>query len=143
MAASWGLTVSGVLQLVLTSAAAHRAGIFERFAGPPMKKHIKRFLVTLVPAVIGSAGTQIALFADTIIGSMLPTGGVSSIYYADRIYQLPLGVIGIAAGTVLLLHGEPTWCYLYRKMIPPFLAAGYRVVAPDFIGFGRSDKPED
>src|ERR1700724_4339970 len=67
-----------------------------------MTKHIKRFFVTLVPAVIGSAGTQIALFADTIIGSLLPTGGVSSIYYADRIYQLPLGVIGIAAGTVLL-----------------------------------------
>jgi haloalkane dehalogenase len=43
--------------------------------------------------------------------------------------------------TLLCLHGEPTWCYLYRKMIPPFLAAGYRVVAPDFIGFGRSDKP--
>ena len=58
--------------------------------------------MTLGPAVIGSAGVQIALFADTIIGSMLPTGGVSSIYYADRIYQLPLGVIGIAAGTVLL-----------------------------------------
>jgi putative peptidoglycan lipid II flippase len=102
LAASWGLTVSGVLQLVLTSMAAHRAGIFERFARPAMTKHIKRFLVTLGPAVIGSAGTQIALFADTIIGSMLPTGGVSSIYYADRIYQLPLGVIGIAAGTVLL-----------------------------------------
>ncbi len=45
--------------------------------------------------------------------------------------------------TLLCLHGEPTWSYLYRKMIPPFLAAGYRVVAPDFIGFGRSDKPED
>jgi putative peptidoglycan lipid II flippase len=102
LAASWGLTVSGVLQLALTSAAAHRAGIFERFARPAMTKHIKHFLVTLVPAVIGSAGLQIALFADTIIGSMLPTGGVSSIYYADRIYQLPLGVIGIAAGTVLL-----------------------------------------
>jgi len=45
---------------------------------------------------------QIALFADTIISSLLPTGGPSSIYYADRIYQLPVGVIGIAAGTVLL-----------------------------------------
>ena len=42
---------------------------------------------------------------------------------------------------LLLLHGEPTWSFLYRKMIPPFLAAGYRVVAPDLIGFGRSDKP--
>ena len=43
--------------------------------------------------------------------------------------------------TLLLLHGEPSWCYLYRKMIPKLVAAGYRVVAPDLIGFGRSDKP--
>jgi len=45
------------------------------------------------------------------------------------------------APVLLALHGEPTWSYLYRRMIPPFLAAGWRVVAPDFIGFGRSDKP--
>jgi pimeloyl-ACP methyl ester carboxylesterase len=43
----------------------------------------------------------------------------------------------------LCLHGEPTWAYLYRKMIPVFLAAGARVVAPDFFGFGRSDKPAE
>jgi len=43
--------------------------------------------------------------------------------------------------TVVLLHGEPTWSYLYRKVIPPLVAAGHRVVAPDLIGFGRSDKP--
>ena len=42
---------------------------------------------------------------------------------------------------VLLLHGEPSWSYLYRKMIPPLAAAGLRVIAPDLIGFGRSDKP--
>jgi pimeloyl-ACP methyl ester carboxylesterase len=41
----------------------------------------------------------------------------------------------------LCLHGEPTWSYLYRRMIPPFVASGARVVAPDFLGFGRSDKP--
>ena len=46
-----------------------------------------------------------------------------------------------AAQTFLCLHGQPTWSFLYRKMIPPFLAAGARVVAPDFFGFGRSDKP--
>ncbi|WP_116367517.1 haloalkane dehalogenase [Parahaliea mediterranea] len=45
------------------------------------------------------------------------------------------------APVVLLLHGEPSWCYLYRRMIPLFVAAGYRAVAPDLIGFGRSDKP--
>jgi len=43
----------------------------------------------------------------------------------------------------LCLHGEPAWSYLYRKMIPVFVRAGHRVVAPDFIGFGRSDKPTD
>ncbi|MEO0983811.1 MAG: haloalkane dehalogenase [Pseudomonadota bacterium] len=42
---------------------------------------------------------------------------------------------------VLCLHGQPSWSYLYRKMIPPLTAAGYRVLAPDLIGFGRSDKP--
>ncbi len=45
------------------------------------------------------------------------------------------------ADPVLLMHGEPSWCYLYRKMIAPIVAAGYRAVAPDLVGFGRSDKP--
>ena len=47
------------------------------------------------------------------------------------------------AAIVLLLHGEPTWSFLYRKMIPIFVKAGYRVIAPDLIGFGKSDKPAD
>jgi haloalkane dehalogenase len=46
-----------------------------------------------------------------------------------------------AAAAVLLMHGEPTWSYLYRRMIPFLLAAGHRCVAPDLVGFGRSDKP--
>lgn len=48
-----------------------------------------------------------------------------------------------AAQTFLCLHGQPTWSFLYRKMIPVFADAGARVVAPDLIGFGRSDKPAD
>ncbi|MCP5114681.1 MAG: alpha/beta fold hydrolase [bacterium] len=44
---------------------------------------------------------------------------------------------------ILLLHGEPTWSYLYRRMIPPLVEAGYRAIAPDFIGFGKSDKVTD
>jgi putative peptidoglycan lipid II flippase len=146
LAASWGLTISGVLQLLLTSAAAYHAGIFEHFARPAMTKHIKHFLVTLGPAVIGSAGSQIALFADTIISSFLPTGGVSSIYYADRIYQLPLGVIGIAAGTVLLpemsrrfsagdhggaLHAQNRTMALSLALTAPFFIAF--IMIPDAI----------
>jgi haloalkane dehalogenase len=45
------------------------------------------------------------------------------------------------ADPILLMHGEPSWSYLYRNMIPPLVAAGHRVIAPDLIGFGRSDKP--
>ena len=47
------------------------------------------------------------------------------------------------AAPILLLHGEPSWSYLYRKMIPVFVEAGHRVLAPDWFGFGRSDKPVD
>ncbi|MCB9081513.1 MAG: haloalkane dehalogenase [Lewinellaceae bacterium] len=66
-------------------------------------------------------------------------------HYADiqgfRIHYLDEG--DPQGQVVLLLHGEPSWCYLYRKMIPPLVAAGYRVVAPDLLGFGKSDKPAD
>lgn len=47
------------------------------------------------------------------------------------------------AAPVVMLHGEPSWSFLYRKMVPPVAAAGHRVVAPDLVGFGRSDKPTD
>ncbi len=50
---------------------------------------------------------------------------------------------GATKGTFLLLHGEPTWAYLYRDWIDPLVAAGYRVVVPDHLGFGRSDKPTE
>jgi haloalkane dehalogenase len=64
-----------------------------------------------------------------------PALGALRVHYVDE---------GPAHGPVVLcLHGEPTWSYLYRKMIPLFAAAGFRVLAPDLIGFGRSDKPSE
>lgn len=64
-------------------------------------------------------------------------------HYVDvdglRLHYLDEGPRG--AAPIVLLHGEPSWCYLYRHMIPPLVAGGYRVLAPDLIGFGRSDKP--
>lgn len=61
-----------------------------------------------------------------------------------RMHYLDEPAQGKASGlTFLCLHGQPTWSFLYRRMIPIFTAAGHRVVAPDFFGFGRSDKPTD
>lgn len=101
-AAAWGILVAGVLELALVWVSAQRLKISPRLEKPRFDATMRRFFKTLGPAIIGSAGVQLAMFADTIIASFLPTGAVASLYYADRIYQLPLGVIGIAAGTVLL-----------------------------------------
>ena len=101
-AASWGVVVSGAAQLALVAAAARRRRLLETLAWPRLSADVRQFFRALFPAIIGSAGGQIAIFADTIIASALPTGGLSSIYYAERLYQLPIGLIGVAAGTVLL-----------------------------------------
>lgn len=66
----------------------------------------------------------------------IPTGDGSATL---RVHYLDEGPED--APPILLMHGEPSWCYLYRHMIPPLVAAGHRVVAPDLVGFGRSDKP--
>lgn len=101
-AAAWGVTAAGVMEVLLLVASTKRAGCLPRFRLPVIDLTIKGFFRALGPAVIGSGGIQIALFIDTILSSLMVTGSVSAIYYADRIYQLPIGIIGIAAGTVLL-----------------------------------------
>lgn len=101
-AAAWGVLISGVLQLFVVGLDAERHGIGLRFARPRLDPGTRQFLRALGPAIIGSAGVQIALFADTIIATFLPIGALSALYYADRINQLPIGVVGIAVGTVLL-----------------------------------------
>src|SRR5882724_1149082 len=101
-AAAWGVLVSGLLQYFLLAGDAARSGILPRFAAPRLDEDVRAFFRALGPATLGSMGTQVALFADTIIATFLPAGALSALYYADRLNQLPIGVIGIAIGTVLL-----------------------------------------
>jgi putative peptidoglycan lipid II flippase len=91
-----------VLQAVLVGGDTWRAGVLTSLRSLHLNDDVRRFFKALLPATVGSAGTQLALFADTIIASLLATGAISALYYADRIDQLPIGVIGIAVGTVLL-----------------------------------------
>ena len=101
-AAAWGVLIAGILEVLLVAADATRQGALPKLRRPRLDHEVKVFLKRFAPATVGSAETQIALFADTIIASFLATGALSALYYADRINQLPIGVIGIAAGTVLL-----------------------------------------
>ena len=101
-AAAWGVLISGVLQAALVGGDTLHAGVMTFVPPLRLDDDVRRFFKALVPATIGSAGTQLALFADTIIASFLTAGAISALYYADRIDQLPIGVIGIAVGTVLV-----------------------------------------
>jgi putative peptidoglycan lipid II flippase len=97
-----GITVSGVLQLLMLAVAAHRAGLDLTPRAPRLSPAIRALLRRMGPALLGAGVTQINLFVDTIIASLLPAGTVSVLYYADRVAQLPLGTIGVAVGTALL-----------------------------------------
>src|SRR6201991_4507282 len=101
-AAAWGVLISGFLQFFLLAGDLGRHGGLPRFAPLKLDEDVRAFFRALGPATIGSMGTQVALFADTIIATFLPAGALSALYYADRLNQLPIGVIGIAIGTVLL-----------------------------------------
>src|SRR5258705_13522613 len=101
-AAAWGVLLAGILEFLLLAGDAAKTGILPKFAFVKLDEDVRAFFRALGPATIGSMGTQIALFADTIIATFLPAGALSALYYADRLNQLPIGVIGIAIGTVLL-----------------------------------------
>ncbi|HEX4552688.1 MAG TPA: murein biosynthesis integral membrane protein MurJ [Xanthobacteraceae bacterium] len=101
-AAAWGMLLAGCLEAILVAADARRNKVLPGFRAFALDDDVKRFFKALGPATLGSGGTQIALFADTIIASFLAAGALSALYYADRLNQLPIGVIGIAVGTVLL-----------------------------------------
>ena len=101
-AAAWGVLFSGFLQYFLLAADAACHGLMPRLTRPTLDADVRGFFRALGPATVGSMGTQLAMFADTIIATFLPVGALSALYYADRLNQLPIGVIGIAIGTVLL-----------------------------------------
>jgi len=102
-ALAWGVTISGAAQLLLVWAAAARAGMPLRIVSRPrLSPEVRDVLRRMGPGLIGAGVSQINLAVDVIIASLLPAGAVSYLYYADRIGQLPLGVIGAAVGTAML-----------------------------------------
>src|SRR5690606_33685737 len=93
--------VAGVVQLAIVWWAVRRAGFLPRLRLPRIDAEVRRFWMLALPAVLAGGVTQINIFIGTIIASGAASA-ISYLYYADRLYQLPLGIIGIAIGTVLL-----------------------------------------
>jgi putative peptidoglycan lipid II flippase len=101
-ALAWGVTAAGVVQLALLMAALRRAGMGFTVPRPRLTPAVRVLLRRMLPGLLGAGVTQLNLAVDVIIASLLPPGTVSLLYYADRVQQLPLGVIGTAVGTALL-----------------------------------------
>jgi putative peptidoglycan lipid II flippase len=101
-ALAWGVSTAGVAQLALLVWATRRAGMPMRIPRPRLTPAMRVLMRRMAPGLIGASAMQLNQAVDVIIGSLLPPGAISLLYYADRVNQLPLGTIGAAVGTALL-----------------------------------------
>lgn len=101
-ALAWGVFAAGVIQLVWLYVAATRAGMRLRIIRPHLSDDVKDLFRRALPVALGAGVYQVSLVIDMVIASLLPAGSISFLFYADRVNQLPLGVIGVAVGTALL-----------------------------------------
>ena len=99
---AWGVALAGVIQFLWLVWNCKRAAMLPSLPFPRITPEIKKLLVLMLPAALGAGVMQLNLVVDMIIASFLQDGSVSHLYYADRLVQLPLGVIGVAIGTALL-----------------------------------------
>ena len=102
MTLSFGVAIAGGLQLVWMAWWCRRHGVRLHVRLPRLTPRVRRLLVLMGPGAVGAGVMQITAFFDILIASLLPAGAISYLYYADRLYQLPLGVVGIALGTAIL-----------------------------------------
>jgi putative peptidoglycan lipid II flippase len=101
-ALAWGVFIAGFAQFVWMWSYAKKSGITLYLPRPKLTPNVKKLGILMVPGILGAGVYHLNLFADMIIASFLPSGSISYLYYADRLQQLPLGVVGIAVGTALL-----------------------------------------
>jgi len=101
-ALAWGVAIAGAGQLAWLAWACGRAGVMVRLPWPRLTPGVRKVLRLMLPGLIGAGVVQVNLVVDVILATTLPQGSVSWLYYADRFNQLPLGVIGVAAGVALL-----------------------------------------
>ncbi|MGA8760240.1 MAG: murein biosynthesis integral membrane protein MurJ [Stellaceae bacterium] len=101
-ALAWAITGAGLAQFLWLMFSCARAELGLRLPWPRLTPEVKRTLAIMGPGAIGAGVTQVNLLVSTALASFLPGGSVSYLYYADRLNQLPLGVVGIAVGTAIL-----------------------------------------
>ncbi len=103
-ALAWGVIIGGVLQLLLQVPGLIKLKLLPRPRWGWRDSGVRRVLTLMIPTLFGSSVAQINLLIDTLIASMLISGSVTWLYYTDRLLEFPLGIFGVALGTVILPH---------------------------------------
>jgi putative peptidoglycan lipid II flippase len=101
-ALAWGIVAAGIMQFLWLVGSCARAGVWLRLRWPRLTPDVRALMWRALPVALGAGVYQINILAGTVLASLLPTGSVSYLFYADRLNQLPYGIIGVAVSTALL-----------------------------------------
>ena len=101
-ALSWGMVIAGIVQFLWLMHSCRRAGVSLRMPWPRLTPQVRELLRRAMPVALGAGIYQVNIMAGTVLASLLPAGSVSYLFYADRLNQLPYGIIAVAVSTALL-----------------------------------------
>ncbi len=102
LALAWGVFIAGVAQLLFQFPFLARLRLLPRPRWNPGDEGVRRIVKLMLPALFGVSVTQVSLLLDTLLASFLEAGSISWLYYSDRLMEFPLGILGVALGTVIL-----------------------------------------
>lgn len=142
---AWAVFLAGAIQLLFQVPFLLRLNLVGRLTWGWHSAGVTKIRTLMIPAIIGSSVSQISLLLGSIIGSMLPAGSVSWLYYADRLMEFPLGIFAIALGTVILPNLSSKWAVGDKKGFNAGLDQGLRlsllVIVPAAVGLGVFSGP--
>lgn len=140
---AWGVSAAGVVQLLWVAVAAWRGDLLPSLAMPRLSGPVRRLLALLGPGIVGVGVVQINILVSSWFATHLPDGTVAQLFYADRLVQLPLGVVGIALGTALLplLSGAARQAHESRRLLNRALETALLLALPAAMGLGLLARP--
>jgi putative peptidoglycan lipid II flippase len=142
---AWAVCLAGVVQLLFQIPFLRKLNLLGRLRWGWGSPGVTKIRTLMIPAIIGSSISQISLLLGSIIGSMLPAGSVSWLYYADRLMEFPLGIFAIALGTVILPNLSGKWAAGDKVGFNAGLDQGLRlsllVIVPAAVGLGVFSGP--
>lgn len=145
VALGWGVLLAGLSQLLFQIPPLVKRRLWPRLRFGFFDPGVRQVLKLMVPALLGISITQINLLIGSILASLLPAGSISWLYYADRLMELPVGVFGVALGTVILPELSKTWAASHRERFAAQLDWALKwlllIGAPAALGLALLAKP--